>query len=112
MIPQISELFIKSFVETQGKIDKVYVEYEEGKRYKDIFDEDDKGVTINRLKLNSDNTIITSLFENETYKHLESVESLIETIQLVQAHLINTSKSELAEVLSDAVSEYRHLNPK
>ena len=46
-------------------------------------------------------------------KHLESIESLIETIQLVQANLYkDISGKGYATILADAITKYRLLNSK
>lgn len=70
--PQIHESFIKDYVEAQGKIEEVLVEYEES----DDSSLDFGGIYIpSRIKTRSDNTII--IHEAKTYTREELRELLI-----------------------------------
>lgn len=69
-LPLISEGFIKKYVELQGKIDKVMVEFEEISVFPGYVEGEGfpKSYRENQLKLRKDNTIIISKVKNEFSK--------------------------------------------
>jgi len=67
-LASISESLIKAFIDSQGKLTKVMVEYEGSLKF------DKNNPFFQRLKLTPDNTIIWSLVEEKLYTRNEMIE--------------------------------------
>lgn len=72
-IPKIPDSLIQYFVEMQGNVKEVMVEYEDGVEYNTRHRVTE---TVNKLKLNSDGTIIWSKVEQKMYTR-EEVEKMM-----------------------------------